>query len=99
MSHVDLGMSPNYPKFESLANFIAPYTSEDLFISPVGCYGMIRRKRERNIRMNPQLEKVLLNISNQMSPEEIEKKSRVQKRGKFSSEVSNKKSGEQMVLF
>lgn len=96
---INTSMSPNYPKFESLANFIEPYESEDLFISPVGCFGMIRRKRERNLRMNPQLEKVLLRISHQMPPEEIEKRSRVQKRGKFSSEVSNKNSVEQLALF
>lgn len=40
------------------------------------------------MKINSRLEEVLLSISSNMSPEEIEKRSRVQKRGKFS-DVSN----------
>lgn len=57
---------------------------EEIYISPVGCYGIIRRKQERNLQINKRLEEVLLNISSKMSPDEIEKRSRVQKRGKLS---------------
>lgn len=57
---------------------------KELYISPVGCFGMVRRKNERNLRMNPRLEEILLTIASEMSEEEIEKKSRVQKRGQFS---------------
>lgn len=45
---------------------------------------IVRRKQERNLRINERLEQVLLSISSQMTPEEIEKRSRVQKRGRFS---------------
>ena len=55
-----------------------------LYISPVGCYGIIRRKNERKIKINSSLENVLLSISSTMTPDEIEKKSRIQKRGKYS---------------
>ena len=34
--------------------------------------------------MNARLSEVLLSISSEMSPEEIEKRSRIQKRGRFS---------------
>ena len=39
---------------------------------------------ERNLRINNRLEEVLRSISSEMSPEEIEKKSRVQHRGRYS---------------
>lgn len=35
------------------------------------------------------MEEILLNISSQMTPEEIEKRSRVQKRGRFSDNPSD----------
>ena len=47
----------------------------------------LRRKRERNLKINARLEEVLLDISSQMTAEEIEKRSRVQKRGRFSDPV------------
>lgn len=72
---------PSYIK-----NTLSVEAPEKLYISPVGCYGIVRRKNERNIRMNKRLEEILLTIANEMSEEEIEKKSRVQKRGRFSHE-------------
>ena len=57
---------------------------ENIYISPVGCYGIIRRKNEKNAKMNSRLEKVLKDISSTIPLEEIEKKSRIQKRGKLS---------------
>jgi len=91
-------------------------TAEDvpkqIFISPVGCFGIVRRKRERNLNMNSRLEEVLLDISSEMTPEEIEKRSRVQKRGRFSDrpkkgtrdkenkeKEDNKKADNQISLF
>lgn len=70
--------------FGNMKDIVSPDAPEDIYISPVGCFGIIRRKRERNLKINLRLEEVLLNISSNMSPEEIEKRSRVQKRGKFS---------------
>ena len=52
-------------------------------ISPVGCGGILRRKKERNLKMNERLEIVMQEITNRMSPDEIERKSRVQPRGRF----------------
>ena len=70
--------------FSSMRDIVSPDAPEDIYLSPVGCYGIVRRQRERNLKINPRLEEVLLSISAQMSLEEIEKKSRVQRRGRYS---------------
>ena len=75
---------PEYSTFTDMSTIVSSDAPEDIYISPVGCYGIVRRKRERNIRINSRLEEVLLSISSQMSTEEIEKRSRKQRRGKFS---------------
>lgn len=75
---------PENCKFGTLLDIVSEDAEEELYISPVGCFGMVRRKRERNARMNLRLEEVLLKISSEMSPEEIEKRSLIQKRGKYS---------------
>lgn len=75
---------PEVCEFKDMSAIASPDAPEDIFISPVGCYGIVRRKQERNLKINPRLEEVLLSISSQMSPEEIEKRSRIQKRGRFS---------------
>ena len=80
--------TPENCVFGSMKDIVSSDAPEDIYISPVGCFGIVRRKRERNLKINSRLEEVLLNISSNMSPEEIEKRSRVQKRGKFS-DVSN----------
>lgn len=75
---------PENSTFNDMKNIVSADAPEEIYISPVGCYGIIRRKQERNLRINERLEEFLLSISNQMSAEEIEKRSRVQKRGRFS---------------
>lgn len=75
--------TPEICEFNDMSAIVSPDAQEDIYISPVGCYGIIRRKQERNLKINARLEEVLLSISSQMSAEEIEKKSRVQKRGRF----------------
>jgi DNA (cytosine-5)-methyltransferase 1 len=70
--------------FVSMKEIVSPDAPEDIYISPVGCYGIIRRKTERNLKINPRLEEALLAISSEMAPEEIEKRSRIQNRGRFS---------------
>lgn len=75
---------PDTCVFGRLQDIIEPTDMEDIFISPVGCHGILRRKQERNLTINARLEEVLRSISQQMSEEEIEKRSRVQKRGRFS---------------
>lgn len=75
---------PEKCSFKSMKEIISPEAPDDIYISPVGCYGIVRRKMERNLKINPRLEAVLLSISAEMAPEEIEKRSRVQQRGRFS---------------
>lgn len=48
------------------------------------CSGIIRRKCERNLSINSRLEKALIRGARMMTEEEIERKSRVQQRGKYS---------------
>lgn len=76
--------TPEVSKFRDMSTVVSPDAPEDIYISPVGCYGIVRRKQERDLKINQRLEEVLLSISSQMSPEEIEKRSRIQKRGRFS---------------
>ena len=75
---------PEVCEFKDMSAIVSSDAPEDIYISPVGCYGIVRRKQERNLKINPRLEEVLLSISSQMSPKEIEKRSRIQKRGRFS---------------
>ena len=75
---------PEHSTFADMSSIVSPDAPEDIYISPVGCFGIVRRKQERNLRINARLEEVLLSIASQMSPEEIEKRSRVQQRGRFS---------------
>ncbi len=86
---------PENATFSSMQEIVSSDASKDIYISPVGCFGIIRRKMERNLKINPRLEEVLLSISSEMSPEEIEKKSRVQHRGRFSTPNPNNVSHEQ----
>lgn len=81
---LNLTSTPENCKFKNLLEILSSDAPESIYISPVGCNGIIRRKQERNLSINLRLEEVLITIASQMSPEEIEKKSRVQKRGKFS---------------
>jgi DNA (cytosine-5)-methyltransferase 1 len=75
--------TPENCVFGSMKDIVSADAPEDIYISPVGCFGIIRRKRQRNLKINLRLEEVLLNISSKMSPEEIEKRSRIQKRGRI----------------
>lgn len=80
---------PEHSTFGNMRDIVSADAPEDIYISPVGCFGIVRRKREKNSKINPRLEEILLKISSQMSPEEIEKRSRIQKRGRFSTPVSS----------
>lgn len=75
---------PEHCTFAGMDSIVSPDAPKDIYISPVGCFGIIRRKKERNLKINARLEEVLLSIAAEMTPEEIEKKSRVQRRGRFS---------------
>lgn len=88
---INCSVTPEKCEFKDMMSVVSPNASEDIYISPVGCYGIIRRKQERNLKINSRLEEVLLSISSKMPAQEIEKRSRIQKRGKFSiiSEVNS----------
>ncbi len=75
---------PEQYSVTTIRDIVSADAPEAIYLSPVGCHGIIRRKRERKISINRRLEEVLLNISSQMPVEEIEKKSLVQKRGRHS---------------
>ena len=75
---------PETSVFCALPEIISADAPEKIYISPVGCSGIVRRKNERNVSINPRLEEILIKISSQMSADEIEKKSRIQPRGRFS---------------
>ena len=81
---INCSPQPENSVFVSLAKIISSDAPESIYISPVGCHGIARRKKERNLSMNQRLEEVLSGISSQMPPEEIEKKSLVQNRGRHS---------------
>lgn len=75
---------PEKCEFKFLKDIVSANPPKEIYISPVGCYGIIRRKRERNLKINTRLERALLKVVSEMTEEEIEKKSRIQKRGKYS---------------
>jgi DNA (cytosine-5)-methyltransferase 1 len=75
---------PQNPTIGNIQKIIDTEADSRFFISPVGCQGILRRAEERNMKINPRLEQVLSLISSNMCPNEIERKSRVQKRGRFS---------------
>ena len=56
---------------------------EKYYISPVGCYGILRRAKERDIKINDRLEFALTLISNKWNLERIEAVSNIQPRGNF----------------
>ena len=74
---------PENCSFCDMCEILSPEAPESIFISPVGCYGIIRRKKERNHSMNARLKEILLDIASQMPTDEIERKSRVQQRSKM----------------
>jgi DNA (cytosine-5)-methyltransferase 1 len=76
---------PEKSVFGHMKDIVSPDVPEDIYISPTGCFGIVRRSRERKTSINPRLEEVLLSISSEWSAEAIEERSRVQKRGRFSS--------------
>ena len=75
---------PERPIFGNMNNIVSSNASKDIYISPVGCHGIIRRKIERNSPINKRLEEILITIAKEMSFEEIERKSKIQKKGRSS---------------
>lgn len=74
---------PETSSFHTLPEILSPDAPEELYISPVGCAGIVRRAAERGYSLNSRLKEVLIRIAEQMPPEEIEKISHIQKRGAY----------------
>ena len=81
---LNASVQPENPHFSSIQSILSPCTDESIYISPVGCQGIIRRSNERETVVNSKLKSVLQRISAQMPHEEIERKSMVQARGRYS---------------
>lgn len=89
--NLNCSVVPEEIQISHMKDIISVEVPDKIYISPVGCYGILRRKEERKLNINSKLEEILMNISMEMTPEEIEIRSRKQKRGKFSTEIENKK--------
>lgn len=86
--------------FGNMNQIVSPNAPKEIYLSPVGCQGIVRRAEERNAKINSRLKEVLLSISSEMDNNEIEKRSRIQKRGAYSQKIlENKKISKQTVLF
>lgn len=75
---------PEEYSFGKMMDIVSGEAPEEIYISPVGCRGILRRKMERNTSINPRLATVLESIASEMPEEEIEKRSRRQRRGRLS---------------
>jgi DNA (cytosine-5)-methyltransferase 1 len=84
----NVSAQPNHSIFSDMSLIVCTDAPEEIYLSPAGCQGIIRRKQERKLRINQRLEEVLLEISGKWSAEKIEKRSRVQKRGRFSEPIN-----------
>ena len=87
IGNINCSKIPENPIFKSMETMVEADADEKLYLSPVGCYGIIRRKNERNLHINKRLETVLLDNSSKMKFEDIEKQSKKQKRGKYSNDI------------
>ena len=85
---------PEKCKFGNMKDIVSADAPEDIYISPTGCFGIVRRSQERKTTINARLREVLLSISSEWSAEAIEERSRIQKRGRFSSNKPNAKTKE-----
>ena len=89
MGSVNVSATPENIIQSNIADIIDTNAVEGLFVSPVGCQGILRRADERGMRMNPRLEAVMKNIVAQMDGEEIDRISRVQPRGEYSRAIES----------
>jgi len=64
---VNVSATPENIIQSNIADIIDTNAEEGLFISPVGCQGILRRADERGMRMNPRLEAVMRLIRNRFS--------------------------------
>lgn len=70
--------------FSDMSEIVSADAPKEIYISPVGCYGILRRSKERNLAVNERLKIILDRIAKEMSVDDIEKYSLRQRRGKYS---------------
>ena len=78
---INCSIRPEESVFGSMKDVVSIDAPEDIYISPVGCQGIIRRADTGNGKLNQRLRVILSKIASTMSSEEIEKRSRRQPRG------------------
>lgn len=86
-SVVNVSATPETIIPSSMEDVIDVDADESLFISPVGCKGILRRADERGMNVNPRLRAVMEDVVRGMPAEEIERISRVQPRGAYTMEI------------
>ena len=86
---INASATPEHVIQSNIADIIDVNAEEGLFISPVGCKGILRRAEERGMRMNPRLETIMKKIVASMDDSEIERISRIQPRGSYSLSIEN----------
>lgn len=71
---LNTGPAPELCQFRPLSDILTADAPETLHITPVGCHGILRRSKARNLALNSRLRFYLEKISSEMPEEEIEKK-------------------------
>ena len=87
LDNIDMNSSemPENVVLGNMKDVVSGDAPEDIYLSPVGCAGILRRTEERKMTINSRLRAVLQKCAYTMPLDEIEKKSRIQKRGRLSS--------------
>lgn len=71
--YINSSISPNNPTYGNLKDIAqSKDVPEKFYLSPKGCAGILRRKGERNIKMNPELEKLMQKTANQLKEKKKE---------------------------
>ena len=92
-SAINTTCTPEHIVPSNIADIIDTDAEERVFISPVGCQGILRRAEERGVKMNARLKDVMESIASQLSADEIERISRIQPRGAHSRAFQGRKKG------
>lgn len=92
-SAINTTCTPEHVIRSNIADVIDTDAEERVFISPVGCRGILRRAEERGVKMNARLKGIMERIAAQLPEEEIERISRIQPRGAYSRSFSAAKRG------
>lgn len=81
---LNCSIKPEKCSFGNIMEIVSENVPKEIYISPVGCYGILRRSKERHLTINTHLEVILDKIAKEMPVDDIEKCSLRQKRGKHS---------------